>query len=316
VISVSIAGNDKRTVRFDPLNHKDTAILRIRDVSGDGRYLFVAQGRTVRGRAPAYIYDTQTRLLQKVTDSISTSNGVTNAGGKYLPFDYATREFVYLQRAGGEFARLNQTPREIRAAKMDGSTRLIRRVPSVSDSATGFAMHGSRVAWMQRSGDSTSLYLSNSAGETPVKILAMREVGLHMAWSHDGKTMAVAIRQPPMEGRPRTRVVLVAINGTSAHESGRTVIFGDGWDLYWTSDDRSLISLDYSESDFDTRLIRIPLDGSPVSYVLRQGQAVFWDHYPSPDGKYTVAPVESPKGTTLWKIDLVAAEAAHKSRRR
>ena len=105
------------------------------------------------------------------------------------------------------------------------------------------------------------------------------------------------------------RFVYVRSNPSSAS-------FGDYRDLFWAADDRSLIALEYPESGFDTRLIRIPANGGAPSYILREGQATFWDHHPSPDGRYTLVPVEVAQGSTLWRVDLKAAEAAYKQRRR
>ena len=65
-------------------------------------------------------------------------------------------------------------------------------------------------------------------------------------------------------------------------------------------------------------LLQLEVDQLNAAYAAALDEKRFddWPAFFLPDGKYTVAPVESPKGTTLWKIDLVAAEAAHKSRRR
>jgi WD40 repeat protein len=315
VHSVALDGSGKRSVSFNPLQpFSDSALVQINDISADGRYWFLWQRRGA-GTSPAYLYDSEARTLRSVTDSL-LPGGVTFAGGRYLRFDPQTREFIYFQRTGGPASARTTLPREIMAVSMTGAKRLIRRVPSIADSARAFALHGNRIAWLQRVKDSTVLFIARGATAAPMRAWSTTGRVFDLAWSNDGQRIALTLASEPVATRERCVVVALTLNENGiAREDGRSASFGSYWDIYWSADDRSMTALEYPASDFDTRLIRIPLNGAAPSYVLKQGQFTFWDHYPSPDGKYSLIPAETPHGSSFWKVDLRAAEAAYKSAR-
>ena len=52
-----------------------------------------------------------------------------------------------------------------------------------------------------------------------------------------------------------------------------------------------------------------------MSYIVKAGTMTFWDHYLSPDARYSLLPAESVRGASVWRIDLDAAERDWKQRR-
>ena len=89
---------------------------------------------------------------------------------------------------------------------------------------------------------------------------------------------------------------------------GSSATFGSFWDAYWTPGDQALVALEHPGADLDTRLIRIPANGGAVSYIVKPGVTTFWNHYLSPDGKYSLLSAESARGASVWRIDLDAAQ--------
>jgi Tol biopolymer transport system component len=310
-------GRDARTTKFEPSNlPRDAKPMVIRAVSGDGRYWLVMQRQGLLSGRPVYIYDSQSRMLNRVVDSLRVAASVSAPGGNYLQYHYDLNAFVLTQRVGGAGAAVASAPREIIAVSMDGTKRVLRRVPSAADSASSFAMHGDRIAWIQRMHDSTVLFIARGAG-APARAWASAARLSEALWSRDGKTIALLVPQSPVAGRPRNAVVFLAIDANGgATVTGQSATFAEYWDIFWSPDGASLTALEYPGTGYDTRLIRIPVNGGATSYILNQGQATFWDHYVSPDGAYTLIPAEIARGTSLWKIDLKAAEAAYAQRGR
>jgi hypothetical protein len=315
MLVASLDGAVRRTIPLDPQPRPtDFGKLSMEGVSGDGRHVLVVErGGNGAGLRRGYLYDTQTRTLRKLTDSLGVM--VEGAGGHYLNYQHATGEFFFLQRTGGQtVAQTNGLPREIRAAKPTGPSRLVRRVPSANDSARGFIVHGDRVFWTVTRKDTTSLYLARGTAPA-VRIWSTTRRLVEPVLSNSGTRMALAMEQPSVDGLDRVRFEFLRIDASGqVTADGSSATFGTFWDAYWTPDDRALIALE-NPTDLDTRLMRVPVDGSAVSYILRPGTTTFWDHYLSPNAKYSLVPAESPRGASVWRIDLAAAERAWKQQR-
>ncbi len=304
----SLDGSTRRTVTFDPQPRPAKSdLLNISSASGDGRFLFVVdRGPSAPNVRRAYLYDTQTRALRKLTDSLGTT--VSGRGGRYRPFRHETGEFVFLQRTGGTADNLTTLPREIRAAKPNGANRLVRRVRSAADQAGHFIVDGERGFWTVTKNDTSTLFFAKGAAPA-AKIWTTTERIDFALLSNDGTRMAVSIQQPPVNGfyRARFQFLRIDANGKVTTE-GSSATFGRFYDAYWTPGDQALVALEYPGADLDTCLIRIPVNGSAVSYIVKPGVTTFWDHYLSPDGKYSLLPAESARGASIWRIDLDAAQ--------
>jgi Tol biopolymer transport system component len=301
--SATADGRDMRATRIEPVNApsdlkpSDLKRLRISDVSGDGRHWLLHENG-----GGAYLYDSQSRQLRPVVDR-------GNMGGVLPPGGFG---FQTIQRVEGSATA--PASWEIWVVSLDGSKRLLRRLPMNADSVRSFSeTDDDRIAWIQKFGDSTVLMVARGTG-APVRAWTARLTDA--IWSPDGKTIAAVTPQPPLAGRPRNAVTFLAVDANGAAKvTGQSATFGQVGTTYWSPDGAALITSEYGP-DYGTRFIRIPVNGGATSVILNTGLVSIWNHYTSPDGKYTVFPAEINRPASLWRVDLKAAEAAYARRAR
>lgn len=301
VLSVDLDGRDTRQLSVSPkVSLVDTARIHLNAVSGDGRYLWIAQRPSVtRTERIHYLYDTQTRDLREITRTGAPAPP-TGPGGSWLRYNHVTRQFYYIDR--------KPHGRELWAITPMGASRLIRAVPLELGDA--FAVHGDRVIWREVRGDSAFLLFTRGATAPARRVWSGKGMSSSIAWSHDGRSLAAAIDLADDQSKAVVAFFDVALDG-SLTETGRSAAVSDPWDMFWTPDDSAVTLLEYHGYNIDTRVARVPRNGEPITYIIPPG-TTFWGHFPSPDGKHVVVPAEVVRGSSILRIDVKAAEAARR----
>lgn len=290
--------------RFIPLAPSDSTFAsrtwRVLLVFGGGRYWALTE-RQPKPPAPLMIYDVQTRQMREVT-----RNAMRLA---YGPGGYraASAELFFIEQRGTSY--------ELRAVRGDGAPRIVHAFSRL-DAPWHVAVHGARIAFGERVGDSTAVYVTRAQG-TERRLTALAGDITELVWSPDGRTLATVVS--PSRANDSGHYNVAFIDATEEGTAGlppRVVRTEGAWDLAWLADGRAVTVLEEQGATMHTRVLRVPLDANqqPTSLTPNE-KGTFWDQYTSPDGRYSAIPVEQPGRSTLWSIDVEAAARAYREKR-
>jgi Tol biopolymer transport system component len=298
----SVDGQDRR---FIAVAEVDTTLTGPRwrpdYISADARFWWI----TSRPRqAPFRLlrFDTQTRRTIEVTRAVSSM--VAGPGG----FAMAGEVYYIEQQAGG--AGL-----ELRAVRGEDAPRVVHKF-ATQQAPSQAAVHGDRVAFGLRVGDSTILYVAR--GGAVEKRLTSVGGGLEgLAWSPDGSMLAGILSPARASQSAQYNVFFVAVSDQGAVRRPLRFVSTDAaWDLCWLPDNRAVTVLEEQGTTEHTRALRIPVDVSQQPTSLTPNERnTFWDQYPSPDGRYIALPVQQFGGSTLWSLDVDSAAKAWREKK-
>jgi Tol biopolymer transport system component len=170
-------------------------------ITPDGRFVSYHLASTSDDAATMVIRrlaDGQTRV---VTRAAVWAPGIlpiaTGAGGTRT----SDGEFFYLERRGGRL--------ELRSTPPEEPSRLLRAFPLSYAGRTSFGVYGTRIAYTERRGDSSAVFVAEGPNGRPHQLVTVAGSATHPAWSHDGRWLALD-HTPPGQGS-RYRVLLLGI---------------------------------------------------------------------------------------------------------
>jgi len=206
-------------------------------------------------------------------------------------------EFVYLELHGDRL--------ELRSTPPEGPSRLIRVFPA-SYVRTGFSLHGSRIAYPERRGDSTAIFVASGADGPARHVVTVAGNASWCVWSNDGRRLACDHYPPGQGSRHDVLVIGIGADG-SLTEPPRTLESGAqwGWQIQWLPDDRALTVFGMTGVANETHVFLVSLrDAEPPVCITRDDPSIRWGYSLSPDGRYVAYAAEVHRGSSIWRVDL------------
>jgi Tol biopolymer transport system component len=207
-------------------------------------------------------------------------------------------EFLYFERRGSRL-ELWTTPPE-------GPARLLRAFPSSYAGRTGFGVHGNRIAYTEKSGDSTTLLVAEGTNGRPRTVAKVAGSAAAPAWSHDGRWLAFDY-YPPGEAS-RYSVLLLGVGPDGALTAAPRVLESGaqfGWQIEWLPDDHAVTVFGMTGQAFQTHVFLVSLrEGERPIALTQDDPSTRWGYELSPDGRYVAYPAEIPRGSSIWRVDL------------
>lgn len=207
-------------------------------------------------------------------------------------------EFVYLELRGERL--------ELRSTPPEGPSRLLRAFPASYAGATGFGVHGSRIAYTERRGDSTAVFVAEGPSGRARHLVTVAGSAMQPVWSHDGRRLA--FDHYPRGQAPGHDVLLIDI-GPGGTVAGAPRVLESGafaaWQIEWLPDDRALTVFAMTGRGNETHVILVSLrEGERPVAVTRDDPSTRWGYSLSPDGRHVAYPAEIPRGSSIWRVDL------------
>ena len=215
------------------------------------------------------------------------------------------REVLFVERTGDELELKSVTP--------DGSPRLLWKVSIGQEPEGGSAVHGDRIAFTYRAGDSTILYVGER-GDTAARRVLVKEGRIalrgmwHPVFSPSGRLLVLPYMPP---GATHTDVLVVEFDASGSLAGEPRVLSPESgprwWFLTkWLPDESGFLVLGMgAEGIMDTNVWLISLDPhvAPVALTADDPHDV-WNFRLSPDGRYVVYSSETQLGGSIWKVEL------------
>lgn len=265
-------------------------------ISPDGRYFFYTIASQQGERATLSVRrlsDGQTRVITQTAYNVLESV-VTGPGGS--PTD--GNQGFYFERRGAQLELWAWTP--------EGPSRLLRSFPLSYAGRTGFGVHGNRIAYTERRGDSSAVFVAEGRNGTPRHLFTSAGSVSRPVWSHDGRWLAFEYEPP---GNPSPYQVLVAGIGQNGTVAAPPRILNAGvqwgWQIRWLPDDHALTVIGGTGMGLATQIFLVSLhEGEQPVALTRDDPATRWGYELSPDGRYVAYPAEISRGSSLWLVDL------------
>jgi hypothetical protein len=241
--------------------------------------------------------DGQTRVLTRNAFSAAGSYGesfVTGPGGSSANGD----EDFFFERRGDRLQLWAWTP--------EGPSRLLRSFPLSYAGRTSFGVHDNRIAYTERRGDSTAVFLAEGRTGTPRHLLTMAGSFPGPVWSHDGRWLAFNYTTPGSASRYSVGVLLVGVGENGAVTTAPRILeFGAeyGWQIRWLPEDQALTVIGGTNLQTQVFLVSLREGERPVA-LTRDDPSTRWGYELSPDGRYVAYPAEISRGSSLWLVDL------------
>jgi Tol biopolymer transport system component len=214
-------------------------------------------------------------------------------------FENDANHWIFFARQGAA------DPTELRRVDpATGSSELLRvfNGPLPFAGSSGVHVHGDRIAYRTSRGDSTDLMLAR--GNATARRLATFPGTVDvMAWSWDGRRIAIASWSPDAPAKGGLWVVSVPENGGPATQRRYDVPQNGECDAFtWTPDDNYLVMLCYGASG---RIMKLRLGDGEFSVVrASEMPQEIWEYYLAPDGKSVAYPIQSDAGSKVYVLDL------------
>jgi hypothetical protein len=168
---------------------------------------------------------------------------------------------------------------------------------------TGVYVHGNMIAY-RTPARSDSMDLMLARGNAPARRIAtFPGVVDAMAWSWDGRRIAVASWFPDAPTKGGLWVVSVPENGGPATLRRYDVPQDGECDGFtWTPDDNYLVMLCYGAKG---RIMKLRLSDGEFSVVrASEMPQEIWEYYLAPDGKSVAYPIQSDAGSKVYLLDF------------
>lgn len=274
-----------------------------------------AGGRYIAYSLPTPGSDDKVLVVQRVADGhtrvVSRTQFRTERAGPWVSgpggMPLVGEEFLYFERRGDRV--------ELRASPPEGPSRLLRSFPLRFVLNKGFGVFGDRLAYGERAGDSSTVYVVRGRNGVPKPVATVLGEAAGVVWSPDGRWIATEVWRTGE--RFKILVVGVGPEGEVVYEPGLLDAggAGGGWGLQWLPDSRAVtIFAEGTGLEADVWLVPIQEGVRPVN-LTRDDPAQKWGYLLSPDGRYVAYPSEVRRGSSIWLVDLGDA-LAQGSRRR
>lgn len=287
-------------------------------ISRDGRYLAYrgidsSQSGDLTSLVIRRLSDGQTRVVTRARHSAMMQPSASGPGGGWWRNG---DEFLYFERRSDQL--------ELRSTPPEGPARLLRGFPMSLAVRTGFGVHGNRIAYSEKRGDSIAVFLAEGQSGRPRLLAAVAgepagtgEGG--PVWSHDGRWLAFGFYPPGNGSRCSVLLIGVGANGRLAAPP-RVLDAGPqwGWNIEWLPDDRAFTVFGMTGQAYQTHVFLVSLrEGERPVALTRDDPSTRWGYALSPDGRYVAYPAEIPRGSSIWRLDLgnVLAEGRRGTRR-
>lgn len=287
-------------------------------ISPDGRYLRYgvidsSQSGDLASLVIRRLSDGQTRVVTRALHSAMMQPSASGPGGGWWRNG---DEFLYLERRGDQL--------ELKSTPPEGPARLLRRFPMSLAVRTGFGVHGNRIAYSEKRGDSIAVLVAEGQSGRPRLLATVAgapagAVGVGPVWSHDGRWLAFDF-YPPGDGS-RYSVLLLGVGPDGAVAAAPRVLEAGpqwGWQIEWLPDDRAFTVFGMTGQANQTHVFLVSLrEGERPVALTRDDPSTRWGYELSPDGRYVAYPAEISRGSSIWRLDLgdVLAEGRRGTRR-
>ncbi len=271
------------------------------ELSRDGRYLWFTSATSDPEVDQLFVQRLDGSEQRRVApDYFNARTGVVGPGGSQ-----ASDELFFFKRRQGRL--------ELWSARADGTSRLVHAFPLNLADRTRFAVHGARVAYVERRGDSTALLVVEGQNGRPSQLAIAAGTLQEPAWSNDGHGIAVQYYAAGDSARHAIAFVSVGSNGMAASplrfvRTGRDY----GYQVQWLPDDQAVtVFCGLGGAGTGVWLVS-PRDGERPTELTRDEAAEFWSYRVSPDGRYVAYAAEIGRGSSIWRLDFgdVLARAA------
>ena len=221
-------------------------------------------------------------------------NTVVPPGGMY--YGIVGNEF-YVRQVRGE--RL-----QVRGVRADGTSRLIVDVPRSLLGTAGFAVNGTRAAYVEVGKDSTRLKVSLAPGTPATTIAAFaRSTSIgEYAWSHDGQQLSMYLNVAPRQLQVFRFTDAGALRGAPLVLS---LPFDYFYETFWLPDGSgmTMIAQPTGGSTAEIAVVKFADPANPL-FPAKSDPVSKWGHALSPDGKYIAYPSEKGAGSSLYMVEL------------
>jgi Tol biopolymer transport system component len=220
---------------------------------------------------------------------------VSGPGGRFLRNG---QEFLYFERRNDRM--------ELWSTPFEGPGRLLRSFPASLVLRSKFGVHGNRIAYVERRGDSTAVFLAEGQSGRPRLLVTVAGSAADPAWSHDGRWLAFDFYPPGEATRFGVMLIGVGANGTVT-TAPRVLDAGPqwGWQKQWLPDDRALTVFGMTGVAVETHVYLVSLrEGERPVALTRDDPTTRWWYELSPDGRHVAYPAEISRGSSIWRLDL------------
>jgi Tol biopolymer transport system component len=268
-------------------------------ISPDGRYgtysLMDSSQSALRTLLLRRFSDGQTRVVTRALHSAMGQPSVSGPGGRFLRNG---QEFLYFERRNDRM--------ELWSTPFEGPGRLLRSFPASLVLRSKFGVHGNRIAYVERRGDSTAVFLAEGQSGRPRLLVTVAGSAADPAWSHDGRWLAFDFYPPGEATRFGVMLIGVGANGTVT-TAPRVLDAGPqwGWQKQWLPDDRALTVFGMTGVAVETHVYLVSLrEGERPVALTRDDPTTRWWYELSPDGRHVAYPAEISRGSSIWRLDL------------
>lgn len=239
---------------------------------------------------PAFLVDRMTGTTRRIADTVFWGCCPRNWGSNESAVGFAE------QRNGVV---------NINVFDAAGNTRMLFSFPtSMFGRLRDISVHRERIAFVDSVGPgSASVFVAEGAGPARAVFTFSHEGDPALAWSPDGRKLAIAYGDAADGGRAMVRVLDVSADGTVS-TTGRSLDLGGTTSyvetLLWLPDQSALIVNRDEAGNGLSGLVLRPLDASQPS--VRVGGATTGQFFLEPSGRTLLSISSAPGGAAIWTV--------------